>query len=1053
MIDPQGQANRWVKKMGVDKNIAIIKLSESTFLRTLENAIRYGAAVLLENVMEVLDPALEPILLKAIVKKGGQLILRLGSEDVPYSEEFSFYITTKMPNPHYLPEICIKVAVINFTVTMDGLVDQLVGDVVAHELPELDASRQQLVVQIAADKAELDRIEALILQLLAESSGDILADDTLIVTLDQSGETTTAVGERMKAAEATMTQVAQARETYWCCAERASILYFVVADMGNIDPMYQWSLEYFTNLFKMRMDKSEPSDDLAVRVQTIIDDMTLNTYIDICRGLFEDHKLIFSSLIACNVLRHENKVSPDEWLYFLRGFEAAKLTVPADYEWPEGPAFLPHAIWNGMVSLEEMTSRGGSDAFVGLQKFVLDNGKQWEDYFNDNYMVSSQMPCGLQKSLTPFQRLLVIRTLRENFTIFGMREVVREGLGETFTASPPADITGAFSSSMAGTPIILVLSAGADPTAALLKLAKDRGYDERLHILSLGQGQGPKAEKLLTLGRETGDWVCLQNCHLAASWMPALERLQELQKIDQIDPDYRLWLTSMPSKTFPTPVLQSGVKMTNEPPKGLKFNMARTYANITDDRYEACTKPAPFKKMLFALAFFHAVILERRKFGPVGWNIGYEWMDSDFNVSMEQLLLYLDSQPGVPYGTLRYIVAEVNYGGRVTDDKDVRLISAILAKYFTEEVLTDYYRLSSLDEYYAPVAGPLEDTKEFIRKLPTDENPEVFGLHPNALITAQTKQARTFQGTVVSVQPRIAGSGGGKTPEQLVSEMANDFLDRLPKMPSTKQAHAKTFEKTPDGGVVSLGVFFGQEFDQFSALVKQVIATLKMLDKAVKGLVVMSAELEQMFNAFNLQAVPGLWVKRAYPCLKPLNSWYADFLKRLGMINSWMLEGPPVTFWVPAFFFPQGFMTASLQVYARHTQIAIDTLAFRTVVTKMEDEPNCEEMAESGNYMHGLYYEGCGFDKKNTNMVESDPRVLYVLCPVIWLKPMLKTEIATATAQDYRCPLYKTSERKGTLSTTGHSTNFVLWTTMPTDKEDTNHWVRRGVCLLCMLDE
>jgi len=228
---------------------------------------------------------------------------------------------------------------------------------------------------------------------------------------------------------------------------------------------------------------------------------------------------------------------------------------------------------------------------------------------------------------------------------------------------------------------------------------------------------------------------------------------------------------------------------------------------------------------------------------------------------------------------------------------------------------------------------------------------------------------------------------------------------------------------------------------------------LKMLDKAVKGLVVMSAELEEMFNAFMLQAVPGLWVKKAYPCLKPLNSWYEDFLKRLYMINAWMLEGPPVTYWVPAFFFPQGFMTASLQVYARQTQIAIDTLAFRTAVTKMEDEPDVKERAESGNYIHGLYYEGCGFDKKATNMVESDPRILYVLCPVIWLKPMLKTEIAEETKLDYKCPLYKTSERKGTLSTTGHSTNFVLWTAMPTDKEDTNHWVRRGVCLLCMLDE
>merc|ERR1719160_1739169 len=206
--------------------------------------------------------------------------------------------------------------------------------------------------------------------------------------------------------------------------------------------------------------------------------------------------------------------------------------------------------------------------------------------------------------------------------------------------------------------------------------------------------------------------------------------------------------------------------MTNEPPKGLKFNMKNNFAQITEEQYECCAKPLPFKKLLFALAFFHAVILERRKFGPVGWNIAYEWMDSDFNVSVEQLAMYLDQQPGVPYATLRYLVAEVNYGGRVTDDKDVRLIAAILSRYFTERILDDDYKLSSLDEYYAPTVGPLTATRDFLKQLPTDENPHVFGLHPNALITAQTKQARDFHATLVSVQPRSSSGGGGaKSPE------------------------------------------------------------------------------------------------------------------------------------------------------------------------------------------------------------------------------------------------------------------------------------------------
>merc|ERR1719271_708979 len=200
--------------------------------------------------------------------------------------------------------------------------------------------------------------------------------------------------------------------------------------------------------------------------------------------------------------------------------------------------------------------------------------------------------------------------------------------------------------------------------------------------------------------------------------------------------------------------------------------------------------------------------------------------------------MYLEQQNEVPYQTLTYLVAEVNYGGRVTDDKDVRLISAILERYFCPEVLEDSYKLSPLDDYYAPSVGPLSAVKEYINQLPTDENPKVFGLHPNAMITAQTNQARKFHGTIVSVQPRIAAGAGAKTPEEIVNEMALDFVDRLPSLRKVKEAHEKTYEKTEEGGIISLGVFHSQEFVdrlpsmRFAVLLKAVLSSLKMLDKA-----------------------------------------------------------------------------------------------------------------------------------------------------------------------------------------------------------------------------
>eukprot|EP00927_Polykrikos_kofoidii_P048641 TRINITY_DN42889_c0_g1_i1.p1 TRINITY_DN42889_c0_g1~~TRINITY_DN42889_c0_g1_i1.p1 ORF type:complete len:698 (-),score=150.62 TRINITY_DN42889_c0_g1_i1:99-2111(-) len=670
-------------------------------------------------------------------------------------------------------------------------------------------------------------------------------------------------------------------------------------------------------------------------------------------------------------------------------------------------------------------------------------------------MPDKPLPGEWERKLTAFQRLLILKSMREDFLQLAVRRFVLQELGEVYTVSPPFDLVGCFKDSLKTTPIIFVLSAGADPTDALLKLAKDFDYEDRLNFISLGQGQGTKAENLIKLGRDAGDWVCLQNCHLANSWMPSLERIQELQDPNAIDDMYRLWLTSMPSPTFPVPVLQGGIKITNEPPKGLRANLGRTFQDITPEIFEGCSKSREFKKLLYCLAFFHAAILERRKFGPIGWNVPYEWMDSDFQVSREQVHMYLESQPGVPWVTLNYIIAEANYGGRVTDDKDVRLISAFLLRYFNEGVLKDGFKLSTLDTYIVPKEGSLEDIREAVRSLPMDEDPQVFGLHSNALITAQTQACNKFMDTVISVQPRLSGSGGGVSPEDLVTEMAEGFLGRVPAVMKAKNAHASTYQVTADGGIVSLGVFHSQERDRFNELINRVHTTLVTMGKAIKGLVVMSAQLEEMYNAFLIQKVPPLWGEPiSYPCLKPLNAWVTDFEERIAFMTSWLVEGPPSSFWVPCFYFPQGFMTCAKQVHARKTKIPIDGLAFFSEPTGTFDVARCSPH-ENGVNVHGFFVQGAGWSREKKRMAESEKGVLFVELPVIWLKVVLEAEFDKLVSEPgrYTCPLYKTSLRKGTLSTTGHSTNFVTYFQIPSDEDDQGHWVRRGVALLCMLDD
>lgn len=262
------------------------------------------------------------------------------------------------------------------------------------ERPELELQKDNNIISLADCNRQLKDTEARILKMVSEAGEDILEDEELILTLDQSKQTAIAIGERKAEAEITAAKINVSREKYRTVARRGSVLYFVISNLALINEMYQYSLEFFNRLFRARLEKSEAADEIEDRLRILIDDITKAFYLSICRGLFERDKLLYSFLNTAMILRRADRISLDEWNGFLRG----SVTDFKDKENPV-PDYLDNKMWWALWGLEEMHPN-----FKDITSSVADVGDKpiWKEIVKSETPWTVDMPAVYEARLTPF---------------------------------------------------------------------------------------------------------------------------------------------------------------------------------------------------------------------------------------------------------------------------------------------------------------------------------------------------------------------------------------------------------------------------------------------------------------------------------------------------------------------------------------------------------------------------------------------------------------------------------------------------------------------------
>uniref|UniRef100_A0A8D3BWT9 Dynein axonemal heavy chain 12 n=1 Tax=Scophthalmus maximus TaxID=52904 RepID=A0A8D3BWT9_SCOMX len=709
----------------------------------------------------------------------------------------------------------------------------------------------------------------------------------------------------------------------------------------------------------------------------------------------------------------------------------------------------PDPSWLQDRSWEEICRANELPGLRGIKEAFIKSPADFKPIYESKEPCNVPLPTPWCDQLNDLQKMIIVRCLRPDKMEPSVTKYVSGKLGKKFVQPPPFDLSKSYLDSNSTIPLVFVLSPGADPMASLLKFASDKVTGGAMfQSISLGQGQGPIAAKMISTAMQDGTWVCLQNCHLAVSWMSTLEKICEDFSPTTCHPDFRLWLTSYPSPKFPVTILQNGVKMTNEPPTGLRLNLLQSYLSdpVSDsDFFNNCpnNKELIWEKLLYGLCFFHALVQERKKFGPLGWNIPYGFNESDLRISIRQLQLFVNEYDEVPFEAISYLTGECNYGGRVTDDWDRRLLLTILADFYNKDVIEKpRYPFSPSGDYHTPPKSSYEDYLEFIKELPLGQHPEVFGMHENVDISKDLQQTKLLFDSLLLTQGGGAKGGSGSGSDNTLYDIANDILTKLPGNFDIEAA----LLKFPVLYEESMNTVLVQEMERYNTLCSVIRVSLQNLLKAIKGLVVMDAELEAVASSLTVGKVPEKWAKRSYPSLKPLGSYITDFLSKLKFLQDWYDSCKPNVFWISGFFFTQAFLTGAMQNYARKYHVPIDLLIFDFEVLSINET---DTSPEDGVYINGLFLDGARWDKESGVLAEQFPKVLFDTMPIIWIKPSVQVYISNLL---YVCPLYKTSERKGTLSTTGHSTNFVFSTMLPTSRAP-QHWIKRGVAMLCQLDD
>ncbi|KAL2829944.1 dynein heavy chain, N-terminal region 1-domain-containing protein, partial [Aspergillus cavernicola] len=605
IIDPSGRVTEFLQKESSDRKLTVTSFLDDSFVKQLESALRFGNPILIQDA-EHLDPVLNHVLNKEYQKTGGRVLIQLGKQEIDFSPSFKLFLSTRDPSASFPPDICSRTTFVNFTVTQSSLQIQSLNDVLKYERPDVDKRRSDLVKAQGEFKVHLRQLEKRLLQALNESRGNILDDDNVIETLETLKKEAAEISRKMVETEGVMTEVENITQNYSIIARSCSAVFAVLEQLHHINHFYQFSLQYFVDIFNSVLRKNPHLDnvqDFSARVQIILHDLFVTTYQRTSLGVIQKDRITLAMLLAQAAPYPMDRGIIDTILD--ETTESTDLSA------------------NPEAKIQVMGRLANMSLFKSHLPTVT--AEQWEQFLNEE-LAENFVPVVWDENTSEFDQLLrsllLVKLCRmDRFVPAAERFIVAVFGRELFNGSTDLqDIVGQVT---ATSPISLSSSPGFDASYKVDALV------ERMRAtcanIAMGSNEGlESADKAISNAASAGTWVLVKNVHLAPSWLQSLEKRLESLKPHR---EFRLFLSMESSPKIPVNLIRASRVLMYEQPAGVRANMKDSLSSLS---IRASKAPIEKARVYLLLCFFHAVVQERLRYAPsLGWKGFWEFNDSD----------------------------------------------------------------------------------------------------------------------------------------------------------------------------------------------------------------------------------------------------------------------------------------------------------------------------------------------------------------------------------------------------------------------------------------